>query len=398
MATMGKRLLIILAVGGVFGLGWLMGHRGTKGGAEGRTAEPAGQPEATPVAVQCLRLGLQATQEYNEFPGTVQSRLTAEISARLAAHILQLPVHAGMRVKAGDLLVVLDARDVQARVKQAESGLVSARAVLAEAETDAKRYEHLAEVGAGSQQQKQQAQMRFETAQAAVAQAEEAVKEARVGLDDTEIRSPFDAIVVDKHAEAGDLASPGRPLLTIQKPADLRLEAPVSEACARRIQTDAPVRVRVDALDLSVDTHVTEIVPAVDPRSRSFLVRADLPVNPVLQPGMFGRFQFRCGERQALTVPAEAVVSRGQLDYVYAVHGDRARLRLVRLGRATDGGRVEAISGLGPGDVIVAAPPVGLQDLSPVMAEVAGSASGSPTAPATCPAVTPAAGLGETRP
>lgn len=395
---MGKRLLVIVVVCGIFGLGWLMGHRGAGEGREMAAVGPEAGDATAPVAVRCLRLGLEATQDYTEFPGTVQSRVTAEISSRLAAHILQLPVHAGMTVKAGDLLVALDGRDVQARVKQAESGLTAAKAVLAEAETDAKRYDHLAKVGAASQQQMQQAQMRFETAQAAVAQAEEAVKEARVGLDDTEVRSPFDAIVVDKHAETGDLASPGRPLLTIQKPTDLRLEAPVSEACARRIRTDAPVRVRVDALDLTVDTHVTEIVPAVDPRSRSFLVRADLPANAALQPGMFGRFQFRCGERQALTVPAEAVVSRGQLDYVYAVEADRARLRLVRMGRTMDDARVEVLSGLAAGDLIVAEPSSELRDLSPVTAEITAAAGAPATGPGACPAVTPAEDTREARP
>jgi RND family efflux transporter MFP subunit len=379
---MGKRLGVIVVLLAVFLLGWLMGHRGERG-VEAGPGTPRSEVRAAPV--QCFTAGLERTQEYNEFPGTVQSRLTAEISSRIAAHVLKLPVHAGMTVKAGDVLVALDDRDVQARVKQAESGLVSAKAVLAEAETDAKRYEHLASVGAGSKQEMQQARVRFETAQAAVAQAEEAVKEARVSLDYTDIRSPFDGIVVDKHAEPGDLAAPGRPLLTLQKPTELRLEAPVSEACARPIRTDAPVRVRVDSLDLTVDTHVTEIVPAVDPRSRSFLVRADLPTSPTLQPGMFGRFQFRCDERQALTVPGEAVVVRGQLDYVYVVGEGRAHLRLLRLGRAVESGRIEVLSGLDAGETVVLAPPETLRDLDPVqVAEPAAPAAGSP------PAATPA--------
>jgi len=386
---MGKRLLVIAGLLVVFALGWSLGRRGHGGEAAGA---PAGEGAAAgpPLPVQTWLATPAETQDYTEFPGTVRSRVTAEIAARIAAHILTLPVRAGDAVKEGDVLVTLDDRDVQTRVKQAESALLAATAVLTEAETDYKRYQQLFKAGAESRQQMEQAQVRFETARAGVAQAQEQVKEAKVNLGYTEIRAPFAAIVVDKNAEAGDLAAPGRVLLTIQKPAELRLEAPVSEACARRIHADDPVLAQVDAAGFAAPARVNEIVPAVDPRSRSFLVRADLPPSPGLQPGMFGRFRFPCSRRQAISVPAGAVVSRGQLDYVFVVQEAQARLRLVRLGRPIEGDRREVLSGLGEGDVLILAPPVGLRDLAPVAAAPvdgsAAAATGAAPAAATAPA------------
>jgi RND family efflux transporter MFP subunit len=351
-------------------------HKGGEGAAR-RAELPAGPP----VPVQTLTVALLDAQQFNEFAGTVQSRVTVEVSARIAAHILELPVRSGDKVKQGDLLARLDDRDVQARVRQVEAALLAAKAALTETEADFKRYQTLLASGASSRQEFEQAQMRHDTAKAGVSQVEEQLKEAQLNLGYTEIRSPIDGIVVDKHAESGDLAAPGRSLVTLQKPTELWLEAPVSEACARRIHVDDPVHVRVDALDEAVGSQVTEIVPAVDPRSRSFLVRATLPANPALQPGMFGRLQFACEQRQLIAVPPSALVRRGQLDYVFGVQNDRAQLRLVRCGREFQGG-IEVLAGVSVGDTLIVNPPPGLRDLDPVTP----AAPAAPAAPATAPA------------
>ncbi len=341
-------------------------------------------PTSVPVPVETLTVALLDADQFNEFAGTVQSRVTVEVSARIAAHILQLPVRSGNLVKQGDLLATLDDRDVQSRLRQVESALVAAKAGVVETEAEFTRYQTLLKSGASSRQEFEQAQMRYDTAKAGVAQVEEQVKEAQLNLGYTEVRSPIDGIVVDKHAESGDLAAPGRSLVTLQKPTDLWLEAPVSEACARRIHVADPVHVRVDALETALGTQVTEIVPAVDPRSRSFLVRAALPPNPALQPGMFGRLQFRCEQRQLIALPPAAIVSRGQLDYVFSVQDSRAQLRLIRRGRLFQDG-VEVLAGVGVGDTVIVKPPPGLRDQDPVTATAAPSAtppSATPPPPA----------------
>lgn len=355
---------------------------GKHGGGEAASLRPE-VPAGAPVAVQTLTVALQDADQFNEFAGTVQSRVTVEVSARIAAHLLKLSVRSGDLVKEGDLLATLDDRDVQSRLRQVEAALVAAKAAVVETEADFTRYQTLLTSGASSRQEFEQAQRRYDTAKAGVAQVEEQVKEAQLNLGYTEVRSPIEGIVVDKHAESGDLASPGRSLLTLQKPTDLWLEAPVSEACARRIHVADPVHVRVDALGTALDSQVTEIVPSVDPRSRSFLVRAALPPNPALQPGMFGRLQFRCEQRQLLALPPAALVSRGQLDYVFGVQDGRAQLRLVRRGRLFQDG-IEVLAGVSVGDTVIVNPPPGLRDQDPVTATAA-------AAPVASPAASPAA-------
>jgi RND family efflux transporter MFP subunit len=201
--------------------------------------------------------------------------------------------------------------------------------------------------------------------EAVVARARAQIEEIKARLQYTTIRSAMDGIVVDKHAEPGDLATPGRALLTLQSPLELRMEAPVSESCARRIRTGHPVRVKFDALDVLLDAHVTEIVPAIDPGSRSFLVRADLPRREDLQPGMFGRLRFPCGTRKILSVPSQAAVARGQLDLAFVVREGKARMRLVRIGEQS-AGKTEVLSGLAAGEVVVVDPPATLRDGDPV--------------------------------
>lgn len=376
--------------------------------SHGGAVEPARYNKA-PVSIQILKLAAEETQEFGEFSGSVQSRKVVQISSEILARIEKLPVAANQKVKTGELLAQLDTsvvetrvkqaeeaagsaeamvRQAEARVRQVEAGVRSAEATRDEAQRDLKRYEETFKAGASTQQQLQQAEARVKTTTETVQAAKEEVdaakrqvdavrrqaegarqqiEEARALSGKTTIASPMDAVVVDRLVEPGDLATPGRALMTLQSATQLRFEAPVSESCARRVHVGDEVRVGVESAGREMVTRVSEIVPVVDPQSRTFLVRADLPALPDLQPGMFGRLAFTCGLRPALRVPESALLVRGQLEFVFVKEGDRARLRLVRSGRRQDG-RVEILSGLNVGDEIIVAPPAGLIDGDPVVA------------------------------
>jgi RND family efflux transporter MFP subunit len=384
-----------------------------------RTPEKSNPAVATesraPLTVQVAPVAMRDAQDFQQFAGSVQSRLTVQISARIIAHILELKVHSGQNVKKDDVLVRLDDADVISRIKQAEAGvgaaeaavrsaeaaLASAKASKVEADQDLKRFQDLYKAGAAPQQSLQQAEAKNKTAQAnvdraqegiseaqkQVARAQAAVQEAKANLEYTVIRSPMDAVVIDKQAETGDLAAPGRSLISLQSPTQLWFEAPVSESCARRIALRDRVTVQVDAIQLSLPAAVDEIVPSVDPKSRSFLVRANLPSMPGLQPGLFGRLQFPCAARAALSVPKAALASRGQLDFVFVVAPDygaplpregeglgvrgkslTAHLRLITCGREQNGW-LEVLSGLSPEENVVVSPPPTLRDGDPVAIE-----------------------------
>lgn len=364
-------------------------------------------PAKAPVDVKVFKLATEQAQEFGEFSGSVQSRKVVQVSAEILARIEQLPVNANQKVKKGELLVRLDGsvietrvkqaeeavgaaeamvRQAEARVRQSEAGVRSAEATRDEAQRDLKRYQDTFKAGASTQQQLQQAEARLKTTSESVEAAKEEVdaakrqvdavkrqveglrqqvEEVRAQSDKTTIASPMDAVVVDRLAEPGDLATPGRPLLTLQSATELRFEAPISEGCARRIHVGDEVRVNVEAAGREMVTRVNEIVPVVDPQSRTFLVRADVPALKDLQPGMFGRLQFTCGLRPILRVPESALLVRGQLEFLFVADGGRARLRLVRSGKRQDG-QVEILSGVAEGEAIIVAPPPALTDGDPV--------------------------------
>ena len=143
--------------------------------------------------------------------------------------------------------------------------------------------------------------------------------------------------------------------------------AKVPESDVVGVEEGSPVTVDVEVLGESWETEVDRVIPSGDPMSRTYQVQVVLPNSSGrLKAGMFARATFPAGTREAVGVPAGAVVRRGQLEGLFVVDADsRARLRWVRLGREA-GGLVEVISGLQPGERFVVDPPAGLSDDTPV--------------------------------
>jgi RND family efflux transporter MFP subunit len=186
------------------------------------------------------------------------------------------------------------------------------------------------------------------------------LESAKIAVSYARVLSPMSGIVASKSAEAGMLASPGMPLITIESP-DYELEAIVDESRIGSIKPGARAEVRVDAVDGPLPASVRNIVPASDPATRTYEVKLDLPANRLLRSGFFGRAVFSSGERQALLAPKEAVVRRGQLTAVYVADAEVARLRLVKTGKP-QGEAIEILPGLDAGTRIVVNPPSTLTD------------------------------------
>jgi RND family efflux transporter MFP subunit len=161
--------------------------------------------------------------------------------------------------------------------------------------------------------------------------------------------------------EAGNLAAPGAPLLTIEREGSYRLEASVDESKLPLVKSGQSVDVALDALDRRLAARVSEIGPAVDAASRAYIVKIDLPALPNLRSGMFGRAWFPIGARKVVTVPASAVVERGQLQSVFVIEEGFARNRLITTGkRGPD--LVEVLSGLTEGERVASRTAPGLAD------------------------------------
>jgi membrane fusion protein, multidrug efflux system len=287
-----------------------------------------------------------------EVIGSIQSRVPVMAASRVAARVVEVKVRAGDLVRLGQVLVTLDASDLKAQVAQAQGELTAAQAELNRATADHQRFSALFSRGSVTASENDAAEAAYRGAAGRVAQAHGAVEAARAGFAYATVRSPADGIVVERLIEPGDMAMPGNPLVRMYDGNALRVELLVPEDFARSIETGTPLDVHIDATAAVYHTQVGEIVPAADPSSRGFLVRAVLPSGQHLRPGMFARATFTSGSETTLTLPRDAVRDIGQLQTVRVVSGHLIETRMVSLGRGF-GDRVEVLAGLHPGERVV---------------------------------------------
>lgn len=289
-----------------------------------------------------------------EVVGTMRAKLHATLEAKLSGRIDKLPVVLGQRVKAGELVARLDAAEINARLEQAQASLE-------QAERDWKRVSVLFEQQAVTRAEYDAAQSRQLVAKGAAA-------EAKAMMSYVEVVAPFDGVVTKKWVDVGDLAAPGKPLISIEDPSALQLEADVPQAVASYVQRDARLGARVDGVTGELTGTVSEIAPSADPVSRTFRVKVDLATQPGLSSGQFARLFVPVGESNSLRVPLSAVVERGQLEIVFVVANQHAQLHLVRTGKRI-GDEVEILSGLHAGDAVVIEGAALLTDGQPVEAK-----------------------------
>jgi RND family efflux transporter MFP subunit len=349
--------------------------------------------EALPaVSAKVVKLAEETAPDIYEATGTVKARVSSVLAARVMGYIREVRVQAGDTVQPGQVIAVIEAREIDSGLKQAEAARDEARSAMPEvdnaiaaakaqlelAEATHRRMKSLFDQKSITQQEFDEVEARLRMARAnhemalakkaqleqKIRQAESAVAQAAAMKGYTEIVAPFRGVVVERKAEPGMLAAPGMPIAVVEQAAGYRLEAAVEESRVRSIRPGMAVEVVLDALGRSVQGRVEEIVPALDPGSRSFTVKIAVSA-PLLRSGMFGRARFPMGEKKALLVPASAIVRQGQVEQVFVVEDGVARARMVTTG-APLGDRVVALSGLRAGDVVVAPVPANLRDGSRV--------------------------------
>ncbi|MCS6302054.1 MAG: efflux RND transporter periplasmic adaptor subunit [Nitrospira sp.] len=275
-----------------------------------------------------------------EVTGQVAPLFQATLSSRIQGTIDKLLVREGVKVSKGQLLIQLDSRDLEADLARADAEVENTKVQL-------DRMNQLYAQDAVSKQEMENAIRSYK-----VAEANRKAVEAQLSY--TAVRAPFDGIITEKKVEAGELASPGQPLLKMEDPQRLRLEATVAEGDLKSLSRGDKIPVTIDALGRPafIGT-VSQILPAGDPQTHTFMVKVDLPKTAGLKTGMFGRFPLEKGTTHAILVPSTAVVERGELNSVFVVGEDRiARLRWIKLGRRYEK-QVEILSGINEGERIV---------------------------------------------
>jgi RND family efflux transporter MFP subunit len=284
--------------------------------------------------------------------GEVAAARHTAVASRVLARIEEIDVRAGSVVSEGDVLVTLDARDLRARRGEAEEALRSAEARLELARQEHARATELLRTGVAPQRRLDEAISELRAAEADVAGRKQALAEADTAESFAQIRSPVSGSVIDRLAEPGDTAVPGRPLLRIYDPSLLRVEAPVRESLAVRLGVGDTLPVDVPALGEPVEGRIDEIVPFAERGARTLLVKVTLPrTDARLFAGMYARVAIPAGERRRLLVPEEAITHVGQLEFATVVGPDgAAERRAVTTGEREPDGRVEVLSGLDAGE------------------------------------------------
>ncbi|MCX7846553.1 MAG: efflux RND transporter periplasmic adaptor subunit [bacterium] len=364
LPVIGSGILIILVM-------WQMGLFYFGKIKPGRTPAQPDSPQGRFVPVEQVDL-----PETYRAAGTVTSRTHIDISPRIVARILEITVRAGDRVTNGTLLLRLDDADLRAAAQEAAERVKAARAALSAAEekvrqaqaaydlasVEAQRMRQLLGSGAISQQALDTAESRERQTRALLAQAEQgrlaaladvhaaeqAARQAQALLSYATIFSPSDAVVAERLADPGDLASPGKVLLRLFDPSRLMLEVPIRESLVQRLKIGDHVPFHVAALGKTFLGDIREIVPAVDPGSRTFKVKICIGEAPGLVPGMFGTLELPLGTRRVLLITETAVSRAGQLEFVIQKCNGTVQRTLVRTIPAGNGKR-EVVSGLTAG-------------------------------------------------
>ncbi|MGO8945478.1 MAG: efflux RND transporter periplasmic adaptor subunit [Syntrophobacteraceae bacterium] len=333
--------------------------------------------------------------------GTLRAQNEAQVSSRIMAQVKEILVREGDNVVGSDgngtptIMARLDDRDIQAKLRQAQSQSMAmdravevARAKVAAARaqvestraakekdlSDYRRYQDLRreQAATGQQLEHARAQKDIAEAQAAAAlqevqaaqgeiaraqaqkeQAEAAITEARAMLSYAVIQAPFTGQLVRKMVNVGDMASPGQPLFFLETPSRPELHAALSESLIQYLKTGQDLEVRIDALNLTSEGKIREIVPQSDPSTRTVLVKVSLPAERRLVNGLFGRLRIPYSQYDALVIPSKAVSEVGQLPLVEVIDMDGyPQRRFVTLGER-HGDLIEVLSGLGEKEEVI---------------------------------------------
>lgn len=308
--------------------------------------------EALPVVeVQAMKATAQEGHLQTKVVGTVRSVKQAVIAAKVTGTIEQLPVGLGSSVKTGDLLVKISAEEISAKTVQAQTQLEQAKRNL-------EREKKLLKKNAATAEGVKSLEENYRVAEAAH-------REAFTMLSYTTITAPFDGVITAKMSDAGDLATPGTPLLKLEDNTKLQVEASVPEGLILRIQSGDTMSIHIPVADQETQGTVAEVAPAADPLSRTATVKLKIDPHPLIRSGQFARVTIPGERKESLFIPSSAIHTFGQMEQIYVIKENKAHLRIIRTGVVLDD-QVEILAGLDEGEIIAITNGSKLTDGQPV--------------------------------
>jgi len=323
------------------------------GGPEPPKPAPAEVPAFISAVVEMREVELTYTAD-----AIVEAVRQSTVAAQIAGRIVELRFDVGDFVKKGEVIARIDERAASQALAASEAQVRQAEAALRNARAEYDRSKQLVAQKFLSQAALDRAEAEYKAAQARVTALLAGAGQAQTERSFATIVAPYSGLVSARHVELGEMATPGKPLMTGFDPGTLRVTATVPQAQVTAIQAGAKARVEVPSSATWVEATQLTIIPTADPRTHTTQVRLGLPAEVRgIYPGIYARAHFVTGRAAALLVPRAAVLQRSEVTAVYVI-GDSGppQLRQVRLGSAGDERAVEVLAGLRAGERVALEP------------------------------------------
>lgn len=299
-----------------------------------------------PVRAQADSVTLEVRDVALTYPAEamVEAVRQATVAAQVQGRVVDVHADAGQRVRKGQVLMRLDAREAAEGAASAQAQLIQARA----------NYERTRNLHA----QKFVSTAALDKADADLKAAQAAAGASGATVSHATVAAPLTGIVAQRHTELGEMASPDKPLITVYDPKGMRVIASIPQYKLAEVRRGGTARLEFPETGLWVDATRVEVLPTADARSHTVTARLYLPDDlPGVIPGMAARAHFVVGSGKKLTVPPQAVIRRGEVTGVYVIDArNTPRLRQVRLGEMLGNGELEVLAGLSAGDRVSLTP------------------------------------------
>jgi RND family efflux transporter MFP subunit len=325
-----------------------------------------------PVVVTVAKPSVNETGNIN-FSGTVESSQTANISTRVMGYITKLNVKVGDHVNKGQLIATISNDDILAKRAQADAMISEAEAALKNAQKDYDRFNALYKQQSASAKELENVTLQYHSMQSKLETAKQMRNEINASLAYTNLTAPFPGIVTQKLADAGNMANPGMPIVTIEQSGTYQISASVPETEISSIKINEPVTISIAAADKTFRGNITQINQSSAFTGGQYIVKANIPANEKLglYAGMYATLSVNSPPKNttvsnAVLVPVSAIVNKDQLTGLYTIGStNKALLRWVRLGKIF-GNEVEVLSGLQQNEEFISAAEGKLYNGAPV--------------------------------
>lgn len=325
------------------------------GGHDEHPASAPSQPELKTQA-ELFKVHDQSLPVFALFPGSVITSDQISISSRVMGYVRSVDVHEGQTVKSGETLLTIDSTDVTGAINQARAEVNKAHAALSDAKNNYDRYSSLYKENAVPKQMYEQMQTAYKVAQSNYSAAQAGLKQAESQLTYVKISAPFSGTITSRMVDAGQMATPGLPLLALQGSGQKQVEVQLTSQAFATLKLGEPVTVHYT--DFQGEKHqfqgpVERMVDATDPVTHTHTVKIGVPENVNVRSGNYVVVEIAVAHETGILIPLTAIHDRGGIRGVFILDDqDRAWFRMVRLGHVIDGKQV-ILSGLVPGERLV---------------------------------------------